>query len=789
MPATKMPPTMPTAQKTKAQRALPANGAQAAKPLPPPMPRRRFSSVAIAARARAIGITLAFLAVAGPALSQRAPYVFHGETRLVLVNVQALDRNGHFVRDLKAGDFTLLEDGKPQRIVSFDVENIETAPEAPQAPGSVPLSLLAAKNSTPATNAAAVRDRRLVVLFFDLSSMQPEDVDRAVAASVTYVQRRMTAADIASVVVFSDDFHIVQDFTSDRAALLRAVRSLNSSSGQGFENGGTGTTESTPDTSQPFAVDDTEFNIFNTDRRLQALRTVADALSQLGERKSLIYFSSGATRTGIENEAELRAAVNAAVRANLAIYTVDVRGLQAVVPGGEAQNASLRGTGAYSGAAMLSSYDSQFASQETLTTLADDTGGRAFLSSNDLTPVFAAVQRDTAFYYVLGYHSTNPAADGRYRHIEVKIRRPGMKLVYRRGYYADTDFRHTSGEDRERELFAELNSAISSTDLPVFLSTGYFRVAKNRFYVPVSIAVPGWEIPFSASSNRDKATLDVLGVARDSASRLPIPVAMLRDTVKLAVGSDQRVRQKNVQYNGAFILGPGRYHLKFVVRENQTGRTGSFETDIEIPDFKSTPLRMSSILLASQSVPEGGAGSLHGNARRNDKDDPLVVAHRLLVPSVTRVFAANQHVTVYFDVYDPRRASPPGAAGAATGANAAAPGPGAATRRQPRVSSAPAPRVLASAAVYRDNIKVFETPLQTARAINSPQRDAATFALDLPLSALQPGLYICQVNAVDDVSGRFAFPRLAFLVRPAANQPPIAPAPIVGARTAALPHR
>ena len=137
---------------------------------------------------------------------------------------------------------------------------------------------------------------------------------------------------------------------------------------------------------------------------------MAEKLAHVQQKKSLIYFSSGMDRTGIENQSELRAAVNAAVRSNLAIYTMDMRGLQALVAGGEAQNASLRGVSAYSGQATLNALNSNFTTQETLVTLASDTGGRAFLDSNDFSKIFKGVQQDTSTYYLLGYHSTNPRA-------------------------------------------------------------------------------------------------------------------------------------------------------------------------------------------------------------------------------------------------------------------------------------------------------------------------------------------------------------------------------------------
>ena len=275
---------------------------------------------------------------------------------------------------------------------------------------------------------AAVRrqfkDRRLIVLFFDLSAMEPDEIDHAVTSAEHYVDTQMAPADLVSIVSLGSSLLVNQDFTADRALLKKQLEAFSAGSGQGFEEGTTGTTEGTPDTGQPFTADDTEYNIFNTDRRLEALRSVAEKLSHVQQKKSLIYFSSGMDRTGIENQSELRAAVNAAVRSNLAIYTMDMRGLQALVAGGEAQNASLRGVSAYSGQSTLNALNSNFTTQETLVTLASDTGGRAFLDSNDFSKIFKGVQQDTSTYYLLGYHSTNPARDGRYRRITVKRQCP-----------------------------------------------------------------------------------------------------------------------------------------------------------------------------------------------------------------------------------------------------------------------------------------------------------------------------------------------------------------------------
>jgi VWFA-related protein len=668
------------------------------------------------------------------AAQQPSDYTFRVQSNLVLVNVTVRDKNGNFLRGLKPTDFTILEDGKPQKVDSFDVEDVDavaTQDVAQAKPLTGPLPPEASPNTTPAAGAPnPYKDRRLIVLFFDLSAMEPDEIDHAVTSAQHYVDTQMAPADLVSIVSLGSALLVNQDFTGDRDLLKKQLQAFSTGSGQGFEEGTTGTTEGTPDTGQPFTADDTEYNIFNTDRRLEALRSVAEKLSHLDQKKSLIYFSSGMDRTGIENQSELRAATNAAVRANLAIYTMDMRGLQALVAGGEAQNASLRGTSAYSGQATISALNSNFTTQETLVTLASDTGGRAFLDSNDFSQVFKGVQQDTSAYYLIGYRSTNPARDGRYRRITVKVNVPGVKIDFRRGYYAPADYQHSTKEDKELQLQQELASELPTTDLPLYLAAAYFRMEANKYYIPISLVVPGSEIPFTRSSDRDKATLDVIGVVTDGQHHA---VTQIRDTVKLAVDTSSEVQKKNVQYDTGLSLPPGKFHLKFVVRENQTGRMGSFETDLNVPDLKSQPLKMSTIVLASQLQP----------AAKGAAANPLIRDGSEIIPNVTHVFSSGQHLRLYYEVYDPGRTNPSATeAGAKAGIH-----------------------LLTNVAFFRGKAKVFETSLVEMTELNARDRKAAVFQLDLPLSSLKPGFYTCQVNVIDDAAGLFLFPRLALMIR------------------------
>ena len=685
----------------------------------------------------AVIVVVAVLAVGGVRLYGQAPAsqsepLFHAATELVLVNVVVRDKSGAIVRGLTRDDFTVLEDGKPQAIARTEFEQLDRAP-ATQPVGEVAVlkagRLGTGSAAAPELHSAApppqdLHDRRLVVLYFDLTSMQPEETTRSLAAATRYAST-LTPSDLVAVVSLSTTWRVVQDFTSDREQLARAIQLLDPNGGVGFEEGSTGTDDGTPDNGASFTPDETEVNIFNTDRRLEALRTLADALGGIEHRKSIVYFSTGMSQTGLENRVQIRAVVDHAVRANVAIYAADTRGLQAVVAGGEARSASVRGTGAFSGQAMQNQYDQLAGSQDTLTTLSEDTGGRAFLDSNDLGRVFTRVIEDTSAYYVLAYSSTNNARDGKYRRITVNAKRPGLTLEYRAGYYAPRDFAHSTHEDREQQLVDALQAELSPTDLHVYLASAYFRLSDNRFYVPVSIVVPGSEVPLTSAGAENRATLDVLGVVLDELQR---PVGRVRDTVKLKLEGATDVQRKTIQYQTAFELPPGSYRIKVAVRENEDGAIGTFESALRIPDVRQQKLRMSAVVVGTQTETGAKAGN-----------NPLVQDGTALVPNVTHVVSRSQHLFFHYEVYDPAPANPP-----AQGAI----------------------RLLTSLVFFRNGVRVFETPTTEADALSEPARRAAVFRFDVPAATLQPGRYTCQVNVVDDAAGTFAFPRLTVYVAP-----------------------
>jgi VWFA-related protein len=674
-------------------------------------------------------------------------------SNIVLTNVVVRDKKtGAVVKGLKGSDFTVLENGKPQRLSTFDFQSVDEAAVLNEKNTVVgKASVVQLLNDGNVTDVKALQDHRLIVMFFDLSSMQPEDIDRSVLAAQDYINKKMQPADLVAMVSLADTLTLDQDFTADKEKLLAATKKYDGSDASGFAAGNEGgVTDGTADDSSSFTADDSEFNALNTDRQLLAIRSVAKTLEKVDQRKSMLYFSGGLTRQGIENQASMRAATNEAVKANMAIYAVDTRGLQALPPVGDASTGSLRGTSAYSGASMQNQLNSNFSSQETLGTLASDTGGKLFVDSNDFAPAFQQVQHDTEAYYILGFRSSNQAKDGSYRHLTIKLNRDDVKVEYRPGYYAPADFQHAKKEDREQTLTDQLRSDLPATDVALYMQALYFRLAENKFFVPVSLIVPGSQIHVVTNGDKDKATIDVIGNVKDAQG---IVVGNVRDTVKLALDAKQQVQRKNVQYSTGFTLAPGKYTLKFVVRENQTGAMGSFEANIVVPDMKTSPMKLSSIVMSSQRTPNTAKKTAN----------PLVQDGVEWVPNVAHVFRQDQHLYFMYEIYDPAK---PGDAAAP----AASPG---LSRRE----GGPV-RILTSIEFISGGVKVFETPTVEATAINTPERDAVAFQFDVPLTQLKPGTYICQVNVIDDAGGSYSFPRMALIVQPGAAVPaPVAPSP------------
>jgi VWFA-related protein len=554
--------------------------------------------------------------------------------------------------------------------------------------------------------------------------MQPDDVQKAIDGAMKWVDQQMSPADLVAVTAINSSLQVLTDFTASKERVRSVLAALSSTDGTAF-SAVDASTAATDDAAQSATDDSTtvdqsaqELDTFNNDVRLRALRTLADALRPIQQKKAIIYFSSGMQRSGTDNQVELRAAVNAALRANVAIYPVDARGLQAVIPGGSARQGSRGGLSAFTGSAVAGQFTQLAAQQETLTSLASDTGGTAFTDTNDFGEAFTKVERDISSYYILGFSSTNPNRDGRFRRITVRVKnRSNVKVEAKEGYYADRDFAHTAKGDREVQLQEQLATPIPATDVPLFVSAGWFRLAADKYYVPISLAVPGSAVPPS----KDKVTLDVAGLIRDERG---FPVGRIRDTLTVPPASTEQLASRQVLYQTGVTLPPGRFSVKVVVRENSDGLMGTFEAPVAVPELKQAPVKVSSLVLGTQLQ----------NVGTRKTASPLVRDGVELVPNLTHIVNHDQQVYFYYEVYDPA------------------------------VDNG-APQLRTSLAFYRGKVKVFETPVVERTQVDVADRHAALFQFEVPAGSLKPGLYTCQVSIIDTVSGKFAFPRLQMYVR------------------------
>ncbi|NQW02573.1 MAG: VWA domain-containing protein, partial [Acidobacteria bacterium] len=685
---------------------------------------------------RLIVLTLVGIVAAAPwshpAAQQQAAPVFRANLSIVSVDVIVRDKDGKVVRGLTESDFELLEDGRNQDVRTFTFAEIQERPV-----GAATFNLLAGveeqvfanTSQSSAAGAAAVppvvfddavptpmrsedlAGRRLVILLFDTSSMEPEDVQRSVDSAREYVASEMSTADLVAVATVSTILNVITDFTSDPAVVTAALNQLSYSDG----------TEEPPPSASTVATDEeaaaatedaaadaeaAELEMFNNDLRLRALRTLAESLTAIEQKKAILYFSAGMQRSGQDNQVELRAAINAAVRANVSIYPVDTRGLQAVVPGGDARQASGRGRNLFNGRGMSRQFSRLRSSQDTLVSLAADTGGQAFTDTNNFGEAFSRVQRDMSAYYLLGYSSSNKDKDGRFRRIQVRLKKgvgDGYKVESRSGYYADRDFAHTSKADRETLMEEQLFAAVSDTDLPVIASAMYFRMAADKYYVPVAVSVPGAAVP--VTEGLKEITLDIMAQVMDERG---LPVGKLRQTMKLPAGTEKTLAGKQILYQSGMVLPPGRFSIKAVVRENATGLMGSFEASIDVPELAQLPLKVSSVVLSTQ---------VQANTSRSD--NPLIHDGLQVVPNMTHVVSRDQKMFFYYEVYEPG------------------------------LTAANLPDVRTSIAFYRGKVKVLETPVVARETIDVEKRKATLFQFEVPGGSFEPGLYTCQVNVID----------------------------------------
>ena len=680
------------------------------------------------------------LAAQSPQPSQ-APPLFRAATRLIVQAVDVQDRDGRPVEGLTTADFVVEENGEPQRVAFVEFQRLTGWPGgAADVPTPVPVGAVRGVRAGAAASGdaearrreARYRNRRLVVLYFDLTAMPETDQLRAYEGAMTFVDRYMKPVDLLAVMTFDHGaVRVQQAFTDDRDRLRETLqRLIYGAAPYGIGRAGR------DGLSAAFGQNDAEFNVFNTDRQLSALETAAKMLAGQ-DRTTLIYFGSGLRLNGRDNKAQYRGTVNAAIRANVTINPIDARGLIAAPPLGDASAPSPGGIGVFSGARAMTRLRTFQSTQDTLHALAADTGGRAMFDDNDLAAAVAGVTHGVASYYVLAYYSTHPEPDGRVRQIRISLTGDrSADLQYRRAYFGDKAFAEFSEADRERQLEESLASEYPLTDLTLAMEVNHFQLNSAEYYVPVFVKIPGSELEAGRRRGGPRVVVDFIGEVRTAHG---VTIQNVRDRLNITLTDETagQLATRPIQYETGFTLLPDDYVIKILARDAATGRIGTYETAFTVPNLEQEDrlLPISSVVLGSQRVPVGA--ELHRVEPRRESAgiDPLVRGGAKLVPSVTRVFSPNRDLLVLLEAYQ-------------------------------RGEEGMGRPLVAYVSLYRGEQMVLETVPQVVSGGTDARAWAVPLGFRVPLAGLAAGPYQCQVSVLDPRWRKVAFWQAPLVVAP-----------------------
>jgi VWFA-related protein len=672
---------------------------------------------------------------------QQTTYTLSVKSQLVVETVVVKDKQGKFVGGLSAKDFTVTEDGVPQTIRFCEHEELPTAAEPlPPTPSdeeqiTIYKRLTRTQIAPEDADHTRYKGRRLLAMYFDMTAMRPDDQLRALTAAQKFVRTQMTPVDLISILRFSGgSVDVLQDFTADRNRLLSILQTMVVGEGQGSVE--SIDDASSADTGAAFGQDDSEFNIFNTDRQLSALQTTAKMLASMNEKKSLIYFASGLRLNGVDNQAQLHATIDAAVRAGVSFWPVDARGLVAQAPLGDASQGSPGNVALYSGTAAQAVTDKFQQSQDTMYALAADTGGKALFDNNDLTRGIVQAQRSITDYYIVGYYTTNTAQNGHFRKVKITVD-PGLtaSLEYRQGYYANKEFAKFTAADKERQLEDALMLGEPVTELTIAMEINYFQLNRAEYFVPVMVKIPGRELALAKKFGAEHTLIDFVCEVKDEVTGATMSNVRDDVNIKLSDATAAELARRPIEYDTGFTLTPGRYSIKFLARDDETGRIGTYQSTFVIPNLNKETQRIpiSSVVLSGQHIDLKDAlynATKGKDAAKNDAANPLVSNGLKLIPSVTRVFSTDRELYVYLQAY--------------RGANPATP----ATSNTPLV---------AFVTLFHEQKKVFETAPIAVTSIQGSRLGVVPINFSIGLGGLATGQYECQISVLDPDGHKVAF--------------------------------
>jgi VWFA-related protein len=636
------------------------------------MRRFAFLLVALGLLANASGLTRAALV----AQSQSAGITFKSEVNYVEVNAVITDARGNFVRDLKKEDFEIYEDGKLRPPAVFRLVEL---------PVSTP-------KSTPAVNAVSSRpvesdvrsalqpfDGRLYVLVLDDLHVDPLRGQLVRAAARRFVEQYLSAGDLAAVIHTAGTSDAGQQLTSSRQLILAAIdrfqgRALASAAANRLSeymdqlSVGATPASTQPDQSgtvrardiSPVQDPDDAERANNARRSLATLRESARWLADIqGRRKALLFLSEGIdydfqdlfnNREASGILADVQDAIGAATRSNVSIYSINPRGLASIgndmvevanLPWGETGRENELGSLAFENGLRLA--------QDSLRTLSEETGGLAFVDSNDFARGFERIVRDNSSYYLLGYYADpdKNRGGGTFRKIDVRVRRPGLQVRARHGYVTSGTSATSNAPDTNGAsslLRDAIARAIPGGNLPLTVSAAQFRGTAGKASVVLTVEIEAGQLKFQEGDGRflDALEMSIVAVSYDGSVK---GTDHQKFNIQLGPDTYQRILQSRVRLLSQISLPPARYQLRVAAAEGDGKSLSVAHYDLDVPDYDKQPLALSGILLTSS----GAGAALTARPNADVLETIAVLPHP---PTTARAFSTDDTLWAYTEIYD-----------------------------------------------------------------------------------------------------------------------------------------
>jgi VWFA-related protein len=495
------------------------------------------------------GLLVSLVIAQEPAQQQPLPK-FRTGVDAVLLDVTVLDRQRRPVRGLTASDFTVLEDGKPQPIVSFEEL------DSPEPDGSLVPWM---REVAPDVRTNDADNRRIVVLVLDDGLISFRDRERVKDVGRRIVDQLGPADQVA--VIYTGNNSKSQEFTNDRALLRRTIERFVDTTvgGSAMQNS------------------------------IQTLKKVTQSLLALpNRRKAMIVVSPLAINFGDPNSDlgfQMQDALRHALRANVTIYPINPAGLEVPMVGG----AAAPGQG---GRTLASSVDAGADPLgDTARVMANETGGFAVTSSNTFDTQIRQIFRETGSYYLLGFQSAH--TDGKFRRLEVRTAREGLTVRTRNGYEAAKPDKNAKSEKDSEPLalVKALATVLPTPDVPMRVVVAPFAGVGKRAVVTIALGV---QQPAPPEGEGIAERVELLSNAFDMSYRRR---AAYRQTVQLKLRAAEGSGDAKYEILSKLELDPGRYQLRFAARSALLGKSGSVYQDLEVPDFTKAPLSLSGVVL------------------------------------------------------------------------------------------------------------------------------------------------------------------------------------------------